>query len=166
MRVASTRTGSFTKGIKVQEMRIRHPARGPAKPDACGRKGFDCEKAVLKLISAYAPSVHNDRSEICEKPEEHVGARYAFRIMEVKERGKNIVVSRRVLLEEEREKKSKEIMAMLKPDLVCEGQVTKVTDFGAFVDLGGVEGMVHVSEISRSRISHPSEVLKPGQPVR
>jgi small subunit ribosomal protein S1 len=57
-------------------------------------------------------------------------------------------------------------MASLKPDLELEGQVTKLADFGAFVDIGGVEGMVHVSEISRARIGHPSEVLKPGQTVR
>ena len=72
--------------------------------------------------------------------------------MEIKEKGKNIIVSRRVLLEEEQEKKSKETLARLKPDLECEGKVTKLTDFGAFVDIGGIEGMVHISEISHGRI--------------
>jgi small subunit ribosomal protein S1 len=86
--------------------------------------------------------------------------------MEIKEKGKNIIVSRRVLLEEEKEKRSKETLAMLRPDLECEGKVTKMTDFGAFVDIGGIEGMVHVSEISRARINHPSEMLKPGQDVK
>jgi len=85
--------------------------------------------------------------------------------MEIKEKGKNIVVSRRALLEEEQEKKSKETLARLKPDLACEGKVTKLTDFGAFVDIGGIEGMVHISEISHGRINHPSEILKPGQQV-
>ncbi|MBP1700664.1 MAG: rpsA [Deltaproteobacteria bacterium] len=87
-------------------------------------------------------------------------------LREAKERGKNIVVSRRVLMEEEREKKSKETLARLKPDLECEGKVTKLTDFGAFVDVGGIEGMVHISEISHGRINHPSEILKPGQQVK
>ncbi len=86
--------------------------------------------------------------------------------MEIQEKGRNIVVSRRVLLEEEQEQRSKETLAMLKPDLECEGKVTKLTPFGAFVDLGGIEGMVHVSEISHARINHPSEVLKPGQQVK
>jgi small subunit ribosomal protein S1 len=86
--------------------------------------------------------------------------------MEIKEKGKNIIVSRRVLLEEEQEKKSKETLAMLSPDLECEGKVTRLTDFGAFVDIGGIEGMVHISEISHARISHPSEILKPGQQVK
>jgi small subunit ribosomal protein S1 len=86
--------------------------------------------------------------------------------MEIKEKGKNIIVSRRVLLEEEQEKKSKETLARLKPDLECEGRVTKLADFGAFVDIGGIEGMVHISEISHGRISHPSEILKPGKQVK
>jgi small subunit ribosomal protein S1 len=86
--------------------------------------------------------------------------------MEIKEKGKNVVVSRRVLLEEEQEKRSKETLERLKPDLVCEGKVTKLADFGAFVDIGGVEGMVHISEISHARIRHPSEILKMGQQVK
>jgi small subunit ribosomal protein S1 len=86
--------------------------------------------------------------------------------MEIKEKGKNVVVSRRVILEEEQEKRSKETLERLKPDLVCEGKVTKLADFGAFVDIGGVEGMVHISEISHPRIKHPSEILKMGQQVK
>jgi small subunit ribosomal protein S1 len=86
--------------------------------------------------------------------------------MEIKEKGKNIIVSRRMLMEEEREKKSKETLATLKPDLECEGRVTKLTDFGVFVDIGGIEGMVHISEISHGRINHPSEILKSGQQVK
>jgi small subunit ribosomal protein S1 len=55
---------------------------------------------------------------------------------------------------------------MLKPDLECEGKVTRLMDFGAFVDIGGIEGMVHISEISHGRINHPSEILKPGQQLK
>jgi small subunit ribosomal protein S1 len=71
-----------------------------------------------------------------------------------------------VLLEEEQEEKSKETLARLKPDLECEGKVTRLMDFGAFVDIGGIEGMVHISEISHGRINHPSEILKPDQQVK
>jgi small subunit ribosomal protein S1 len=119
----------------------------------------------LSGIRAFCPLSQIDLA-FCEKPEEQVGAKYPFRIMEIKEKGKNIIVSRRVLMEEEREKKSKETLARLKPDLECEGKVTKLTDFGAFVDIGGIEGMVHISEISHGRINHPSEILKPGQQVK
>jgi small subunit ribosomal protein S1 len=129
---------------------------------ATNKGGFEVD---LSGIRAFCP-LSQIGLEFCEKPEEHVGARYPFRIMEIKEKGKNIIVSRRVLLEEEKEKRSKETLAMLRPDLECEGKVTKMTDFGAFVDIGGIEGMVHVSEISRARINHPSEMLKPGQDVK
>jgi small subunit ribosomal protein S1 len=71
-----------------------------------------------------------------------------------------------VLLEEEQEKRSKETLEKLKVNLECEGKVTKLADFGAFVDIGGIEGMVHISEISHARIKHPSEILMIGQQVK
>ncbi len=171
MRVASIRDGiHLTKGMKVQgadSLDILREAREnliPVEGRISGvvKGGFEID---LSGIRAFCPLGQIDL-QFCEKPEAHVGAKYPFRIMEIKERGKNIVVSRRVLQEEEQEKKSKETLARLKPDLDCEGRVTKLTDFGAFVDLGGIEGMVHISEISRGRINHPSEILKPGQQVK
>ena len=171
LRVASVRGGiHLSKAIKARgaeaveilrdAFRNQIPVEG--RVAAVNKGGFDVEISGLR---AFCP-ISQMELRYCEKPEEHVGARYQFRILEIKERGKNIIVSRRVLLQEEQEKKLQETLAALKPDLELEGQVTKLTDFGAFVDLGGVEGMVHVSEISRSRIAHPSEVLQPGQTVR
>jgi small subunit ribosomal protein S1 len=171
MRVASTRDGiHLTKGMKVQgpdSLDILReakenliPIEGRVSEVVKGGFGID-----LSGIRAFCPLGQIDLP-FCEKPEEHIGAKYSFRIMEIKEKGKNIIVSRRVLLEEEREKKSKETLERLAPDLECEGKVTKLTDFGAFVDIGGIEGMVHISEISHGRINHPSEILKPGQPVK
>ena len=171
MRVASIRDGiHLTKGMKVQgadALDMLREAREnfiPVEGRISGvvKGGFQID---FSGIRAFCPLGQIDL-QFCEKPEEHVGARYPFRIMEVKERGKNIIVSRRVLLEEEQEKKSKETLARLKPDLECEGKVTKLTDFGAFVDIGGIEGMVHISEISHGRINHPSEILKPGQQMK
>jgi len=171
MRVASIRDGiHLTKGMKIQGpnvLEILQEAKQNLIPVegrvlAVNKGGFEVD---LSGIRAFCP-LSQIGLEFCEKPEEHVGARYPFRIMEIKEKGKNIIVSRRLLLEEEKEKRSKETLAMLRPDLECEGKVTKMTDFGAFVDIGGIEGMVHVSEISRARINHPSEMLKPGQDVK
>jgi small subunit ribosomal protein S1 len=171
MRVASIRDGiHLTKGMKVQGADALDMLREakenviPVEGRISGvvKGGFEVN---LSGIRAFCPLGQIDLA-FCEKPEEHVGARYPFRIMEIKEKGKNIIVSRRVLMEEEREKKSKETLARLKPDLECEGKVTKLTDFGAFVDIGGIEGMVHISEISHGRINHPSEILKPGQQVK
>ena len=170
MRVASIRDGiHLTKGMKVQgpdSLDILREAKENLIPiegrvSNVVKGGFEID---LSGIRAFCPLGQID-IPFCEKPEEHVGVRYPFRIMEIKEKGKNIIVSRRVLLEEEQEQKSKETLARLKPDLDCEGKVTKLTDFGAFVDIGGIEGMIHISEVSHGRINHPSEVLKTGQQV-
>jgi small subunit ribosomal protein S1 len=171
MRVASIRDGiHLTKGMKVQgadsldmllDAKENHiPVEG--RVAAVVKGGFEVN---LSGVRAFCPMSQIDL-QFCEKPEEHVGAKYPFRIMEIKEKGKNIIVSRRGLLEEEREEKSKETLTRLKPGLECEGKVTKLIDFGAFVDIGGIDGMVHISEISHARIRHPSEVLKPGQQVQ
>ena len=171
LRVASVRGGiHLSKAIKARgaeavevlrdAFRNQIPVEG--RVAAVNKGGFEVEISGLR---AFCP-ISQMELRYCEKPEEHVGARYQFRIMEVKERGKNIVVSRRMLLQEEKERKLQETLAALRPDLELEGQVTKLTDFGAFVDIGGVEGMVHVSEVSRARIGHPSEILQPGQTVR
>ncbi len=171
MRVASIRDGvHLTKGMKVQganALEILREAKENLIPvegrvSKVVKGGFEVD---LSGNRAFCPISQIDLS-FCEKPEGHVGARYPFRIMEIKERGKNIIVSRRMLLEEEQAKKLKETMERLKPDLECEGKVTRLMDFGAFVDLGGIEGMVHISEISHERINHPSEILKPGQQVK
>jgi small subunit ribosomal protein S1 len=170
LRVASVRGGiHLSKAIKARGAEaveiLRDASRNQIPVEgrvaAVNKGGFEVEISGLR---AFCP-LSQMELRYCEKPEEHVGARYQFRIIEIKERGKNIIVSRRVLLEEEQEKKIQETLAALRPDLELEGRVTKVTDFGAFVDLGGVEGMVHVSEISRARVAHPSEVLHSGQTV-
>ncbi len=171
LRVASVRGGiHLSKAIKARGAEAVEILRDAFKNQipvegrvaAVNKGGFEVEISGLR---AFCP-ISQMELRYCEKPEEHVGARYQFRIVEIKERGKNIVVSRRVLLQEEQEKKLQETLAALRPDLELEGQVTKLTDFGAFVDIGGVEGMVHVSEVSRGRIGHPSEVLQPGQTVK
>jgi small subunit ribosomal protein S1 len=93
-----------------------------------------------------------------------VGQRHAFRITKF-EAGKrlNMVVSRRALLEEERAAQAEALQEQLKEGAVLNGKVVGIKDFGAFVDLGGVEGMVHISEMSLTRIRHPEEMLSLGQ---
>jgi small subunit ribosomal protein S1 len=171
LRVASIRDGiHLSKRIRVQgadALQILREAQQnfiPVEGRVSGvvKGGFEID---LSGIRAFCPLSQIDLL-FCEKPEDHIGARYPFRITEIKEKGKSIVVSRRVLLEEEQKKKSIETLEKLKPGIEWEGKVTKLTDFGAFVDMGGVEGMVHISEISHGRINHPSEILKSGQNVK
>ena len=100
------------------------------------------------------------------EPSVHVGRTYPFRILELKERGRNIVVSRRVILEEERAEKREALKDVLRPGAVVTGTVRSLHNFGAFVDLGGVDGLIPISEMSWGRVESPAEVLNPGQEVR
>ena len=99
-------------------------------------------------------------------PAAHVGGRYTFRIVEYKESGRNIVVSRRALLEEEQQARAAEVRRTIVPGAVVKGRVVSVRDFGAFVDLGGrVQGLLHVSEMGWSRGMDPSEMVTPGEEI-
>jgi small subunit ribosomal protein S1 len=99
-------------------------------------------------------------------PAEHEGRVYAFRIIEYKEGGKNLVVSRRALLEEEQRLHAAEIRRSIAAGAVITGRVTSVREFGAFVDLGaGVQGLLHVSEMGWSRVSDPTQVASPGDEI-
>ena len=96
----------------------------------------------------------------------HEGRVYTFRIIEYKEGGKNLVVSRRALLEEEQRASAAEIRRSIVAGAVLTGRVTSVRDFGAFVDLGGgVQGLLHVSEMGWSRVSDTSQVVAPGEEI-
>lgn len=95
-----------------------------------------------------------------------VGERCAFRITKFEGgRRVNMVVSRRALLEEEQTARAMQTREQLKEGAVMAGTVTGIKDFGAFIDLGGVEGMVHISELALGRVGHPEEVLQLGQQV-
>jgi small subunit ribosomal protein S1 len=97
---------------------------------------------------------------------QHVGRVYAFRIIEYREGGRNLIVSRRALLEEEQRARAVEVRRSIVVGAVLTGRVTSVRDFGAFVDLGaGVQGLLHVSEMGWSRVSDPSQVVRPGEEV-
>ena len=97
--------------------------------------------------------------------EERVGKHAAFRITKYGEKGRNIVVSRRVLLEEEEERKTREVMATLTEGMVMTGTVTAVREFGAFVSVGPIEGLLPISEIGYDRVEDIQSVLSVGQEV-
>ncbi|HRK71871.1 MAG TPA: S1 RNA-binding domain-containing protein, partial [Micropepsaceae bacterium] len=89
-----------------------------------------------------------------------------FQILKMDKRRGNIVVSRRAVLEETRAEQRNEIVANLKEGQIIEGDVKNITDYGAFVDLGGVDGLLHVTDMAWRRVNHPSEILQIGQRVR
>src|SRR5471032_301828 len=91
-----------------------------------------------------------------------LGQRYEFKIIKLNKRRRNIVVSRRVILETERAGKREKLMKELEKDQVRKGVVKNITDFGAFIDLGGVDGLLHITDMSWGRIQHPSEMVAIG----
>jgi small subunit ribosomal protein S1 len=99
-------------------------------------------------------------------PAQHVGRVYAFRIIEYKEGGRNLIVSRRALLEEEQRASAAKIRRSIVAGAVLTGRVISVREFGAFVDLGaGVQGLLHASEMGWSRVSDTSQVVTPGDEI-
>ena len=99
-------------------------------------------------------------------PEAIVGQLARFRIIEMDPRRKNLVVSRRKVLETDARARAVDMHGTLEPGQEFEGVVKRLTDFGAFVDIGGVEGLVHVTELSWQRVDHPSDMLSPGDRVK
>lgn len=95
--------------------------------------------------------------------DELLGQKFEFKIIKLNKRRRNIVVSRRVILENERAGKREKLMKELEKDQVRKGVVKNITDFGAFIDLGGVDGLLHITDMSWGRISHPSELVQIGQ---
>jgi|GEM_PF-301071 len=123
--------------------------------------GFDVTVGGMR---AFCPN-----SQIDLRPgaaDNYIGRKYPFRITEFKQDGKNIVVSRRVLLVEENKKKAEAILANLEVGGLVYGKVTTIKDYGAFVDIGGLEGLVHLSELTHSHINKPKDILQIGQDVQ
>jgi small subunit ribosomal protein S1 len=95
--------------------------------------------------------------------EDLLGETYEFKIIKLNKRRRNIVVSRRVLLEADREVKREKLKKELEVGQVRKGVVKNITDFGAFIDLGGMDGLLHITDMSWGRVGHPSEVVSIGQ---
>jgi len=95
-----------------------------------------------------------------------IGQGMEFKIIKLNKRRRNIVVSRRAVLEEHRAKQKSEIIQELAKDQIREGVVKNITDFGAFVDLGGIDGLLHITDMSWGRVSHPSELVSIGEKVK
>ena len=141
-----------------------HAAGTPVegKVGQTNKGGFSVD---LGGVRAFCPYSQIDVRR-ADNPEEFVGKTFKFKILELSEDGKNVVVSRRSLLQAEREAKASETRSSIALGDVLEGFVTRLVPFGAFIDLGGIEGLVHISQISHQRVGDPSDVLREGQEVR
>jgi len=98
--------------------------------------------------------------------DEFKGQTLECKVIELNRSRNNVVLSRRAVLEEERKEVREQILGRLRPGMVVEGKISNIVDFGAFVDLDGIDGLIHISELSWSHVNHPSEVLSVGETVR
>lgn len=141
-----------------QAMAHRIPVEGVVTGENKG--GFDVQ---LGSVHAFCPASQIDRRR--GEAAQYIGQRLRFRVTKIESGGRNVVVSRRDLLEEEAAVLAAETWERLQVGAVVQGTVTSLRDFGAFVDIGGVDGLIHVSELGHGRVGHPSDVLKVGQVV-
>ncbi len=98
--------------------------------------------------------------------DEFMGTKLECKVIELNRSRNNVVLSRRAVLEEERKEVREQILGRLQPGQVVEGKISNIVDFGAFVDLEGIDGLIHISELSWSHVNHPSEVISIGDTVR
>lgn len=145
-----------------EELREAHRLGLPVEGRVTGQNkgGYDVEIAGMR---AFCPASQIDVRP--GKPEDYVLAKFPFKIVEFKDKGRNLVVSRRQLVEEENKKKAAALLETLEVGKVVKGKVTTLKDYGAFVDLGGLEGLVHMSELGYGHVKKASDVLKVGDEV-
>jgi small subunit ribosomal protein S1 len=116
-------------------------------------------------VDAFLPGSQIDLRQIPDM-DAIIGQSFSFRVIKVNKTRRNIVVSRRVILEEDRSAQREKILAELDKGQVREGTVKNITDFGAFIDLGGVDGLLHITDMSWGRVNHPSEIVALGDKLQ
>ena len=116
-------------------------------------------------IEAFLPASQVD-THFAKNTDKYMGKKYQFAITEVNQEKRNVVLSRRKLLEAEQRAKKEKVLSVIKEGEIVEGTVTSVTGFGAFVDLGGIDGLLHIGDISWQHINKVDEVVKTGQKVQ
>jgi 4-hydroxy-3-methylbut-2-enyl diphosphate reductase len=121
--------------------------------------------AVDLGVRGFVPGSHVGSGNV-KNLDRYVGQSLPFKIIELDRDRRKVVLSNKLAIEEERRRQREETIASLKEGQIREGIVRRITDYGAFVDLGGIDGLLHVSEMSWTRITHPSEVVKQGQKIK
>ncbi|MBT0550813.1 30S ribosomal protein S1 [Riemerella anatipestifer] len=116
-------------------------------------------------IEAFLPGSQIDVKPIKDY-DQYVGKTMEFKVVKINPEFKNVVVSHKALIEADIEDQKKEIIAQLEKGQVLEGTVKNITSYGVFIDLGGVDGLVHITDLSWSRVNHPTEILEDGQTVK
>ena len=145
------------------------------KIEAAAESGEPVEGTVIEVVKGglildlgvrgFLPASLVDIRRV-QNLDEFMGQTLECKVIELNRSRNNVVLSRRAVLEEERKEVREQILDRLQPGMVVEGKISNIVDFGAFVDLDGIDGLIHISELSWSHVNHPSEVLSIGETVR
>ena len=166
---------STTGGIVLSRKGVRNAATQRELEDAFNAGQAVEGKVVQPVKGGYEVRVARERafcplSQIdvvrTDDPNVHVGKTYAFRVIEYRNGGKDVVLSRRKVLEDEQRANADQVRKSIVPGAVITGRVVSVRDFGAFVELGGgIQGLLHISEMGWARVTNPNEIVTPGDQV-
>ena len=115
-------------------------------------------------VDSFLPASHID-VQPPKNLDQYVGQTYDFKVLKINLDRQNVVLSRRELIEEQRANKRRDLLESIEPGQVRKGVVKNITDFGAFIDLDGMDGLLHITDMSWGRISHPSEMLRQGEEI-
>ena len=152
-------SGAAAQAHLAEAFRSQIPLEGTVTKEIKG--GFDVK---IGAVRAFCPFSQMSLRRV-EDTSQFVDLQLAFKIIEYKENGRNIIVSHRVILEEERQEKKEELKTTLQEGMTVTGTITSIQPFGAFVDIGGIEGLIPISEISWGRVEDIHAILEPGQQV-
>nr|WP_304412869.1 30S ribosomal protein S1 [Desulfuromonas sp. TF] len=156
----TTRIGGSAGNAQLEEAwRSGIPVDGHVEKEIKG--GYEVKVAGVRAFCPFSQM----GLRRTEAPEQHIGQHLPFRITQYSEGGRNIVVSHRALLEEERARQREALRETLQEGMTVKGTISSIRDFGAFVDIGGVEGLIPISEIAWGRVENIREVLSEGQEV-
>src|SRR5438874_12588983 len=143
--------------------------------EAAAESGEPVEGSVIEVVKGgliidlgvrgFLPASLVDIRRV-QNLDEFLGQKIECKVIELNRSRNNVVLSRRACLEEERKEVREQILGRLEPGQVVEGKISNIVDFGAFVDLEGIDGLIHISELSWSHVNHPSEVVSIGDTVR
>jgi len=115
-------------------------------------------------LDTFLPDSHAD-IKMVKDPGQLLGKRFKFKVIKFDRQSENAVLSRKLLLQDEREQRKKQVFSQLEKGKTFKGKIKSLTNFGAFVDLGGIEGLLHISDMSWGKLNHPSELLENGKEI-
>ncbi len=158
--ILSKKKADAEKALEALDKAAAHGAFVSGKIIERARGGYNVDVGII----AFMPDSHADIRPV-KNPETLIGETGKFKIIRFDLKTENAVVSRKLFLQDEREKKKRRVFGTIEKGQKLPGHVRSLTSFGAFVDIGGVEGLLHVSDLSWGKIGHPQEVLQAGQDI-